>query len=86
MFAWCPSGVQWFKDRELWRDSSNVPAPSDVIFFDWEPDGEVDHVGIVEYVEGDFVYTLEGNTSNSVARRTYRLDSQNIYGYGTPMY
>ena len=86
MFAWCPSGVQWFIERGLWQDSSYTPVPGDVIFFDWEQDGDCDHVGIVEYVEGDYVHTVEGNTSNSVARRTYWLDSNDIYGYGTPMY
>lgn len=87
MFAWCPGGVHWFEDRALWQDAGGyVPAPGDIIFFDWEQDGESDHVGIVEYVEGDYVHTVEGNTSNSVARRSYRLDSSSVIGYGTPMY
>ena len=30
------------------------------------------------------MYTVEGNTSDSVARRTYRLDDSSIYGYGRP--
>jgi hypothetical protein len=86
-FAACQSqGIAWFKERGLWQESGYVPAPGDIIFFDWEPDGHSDHVGIVEYVEGEVVHTVEGNTSNSVARRSYRLDSNNICGYGTPMY
>jgi hypothetical protein len=40
----------------------------------------------VEYVEGEVVHTVEGNTNDSVVRRSYRLDSRNICGYGTPMY
>jgi cell wall-associated NlpC family hydrolase len=70
----------------LWQEPGYIPAPGDIIFFDWEPDGSSDHVGIVEYVEGEVVHTVEGNTSNSCARRSYRLDSKNICGYGTPMY
>jgi hypothetical protein len=86
-FAACQSqGIAWFTERGLYQDSSYIPAPGDIIFFDWEPDGHSDHVGIVEYVEGEVVHTVEGNTSNSVARRSYRLDSNNICGYGTPMY
>lgn len=87
MFAGCQSqGILWFKERSLWQDSSYIPAPGDIIFFDWEQDGESDHVGIVEYVEGEYVHTIEGNTSDSCARRSYRLDSNDIVGYGTPMY
>jgi cell wall-associated NlpC family hydrolase len=86
-FAACQSqGIPWFKDRGLWQEPGYVPAPGDIIFFDWEQDGNSDHVGIVEYVEGETVHTVEGNTSNSCARRSYRLDSRNICGYGTPMY
>jgi hypothetical protein len=86
LFAWCPAGVQWFKDRDIWQAPGYVPAPGDIIFFDWEQDGATDHVGIVEYVEGEYVHTVEGNTSNSVARREYRLDSGVIFGFGTPLY
>ncbi|HCC34773.1 MAG TPA: CHAP domain-containing protein [Ruminococcaceae bacterium] len=87
-FAACTSqGMPWFKERGLWQEAGYVPAPGDIIFFDWDhANVGADHVGIVEYVEGEVVHTIEGNTSNSCARRSYRLDSENIRGYGTPMY
>jgi len=88
-FAACTSqGMPWFKERGLWQEPGYIPAPGDIIFFNWDGDqtGGADHVGIVEYVEGEVVHTVEGNTSNSCARRSYRLDSNNIRGYGTPMY
>ncbi|MDR0863111.1 MAG: CHAP domain-containing protein [Oscillospiraceae bacterium] len=60
-FAACQSqGIPWFQNRGLWQDSSYVPAPGDIIFFDWEQDGSSDHVGIVESVEGEVVHTIEG--------------------------
>jgi hypothetical protein len=86
MFAYCPTGVQWFKDREQWQEGGYTPAPGDIIFFDWEPDGGCDHVGIVESADGEYVYTIEGNSSDSVARRSYELSSAKIYGYGIPAY
>ena len=86
MFAWCPSGVQWFKDREQWQDNSYTPRTGDIIFFDWENDGECDHVGIVENVADGMVNTIEGNTSDSCARRSYALGSVKILGYGVPAY
>ena len=60
-FAGCANGVQWFKDRGQWQDSSFEPSAGQIIFFDWECDGEVDHVGIVEKCENGIVYTVEGN-------------------------
>lgn len=41
---------------------------------------------IVERIEDEAVHTIEGNTSNSCARRSYRLDGNVIRGYGTSMY
>ena len=89
MFAACTSqGMPWFQERGLWQEAGYIPAPGDIIFFNWDGDqsGGADHVGIVEYVEGEVVHTIEGNTSDSCARRSYRLDSNVIRGYGTPMY
>ena len=86
MFAYCPFGEAWFKERGQWEDSSYEPAPGDIIFFDWESDGENDHVGIVNYVENGIVYTIEGNTSDSCLERSYTLGGTVIYGYGVPAY
>jgi hypothetical protein len=86
-FAGCQSqGVPWFKERGLWQEPGYIPSPGDIIFFDWGGDGSSDHVGIVEYVEGDYVHTVEGNTSDSCARRSYRINSASIQGYGVPIY
>lgn len=63
-----------------------------IIFFDWEDeeggslDGGTDHVGIVEWVENDRVYTIEGNTADSCRERSYPLGYFEILGYGTPNY
>jgi len=40
------------------------------------------HIGIVEKVENGRVHTVEGNTSNKVARRSYDLKDKTILGYG----
>ena len=65
-----------------------VPRPGDLIFFDWEGDGIVDHVGILEEVlyddddDPEQIVVIEGNSGNRVARNTYSLFSDSIYGYG----
>ncbi len=86
-FAACTSqGLPWFQDRGLWQDKTYTPKPGDIIFFDWDSSGNADHVGIVERVEGSVVHTVEGNTTDMVARSSYRLDSDDILGCGTPLY
>ena len=85
-FAACNDGIEWFKKKEQWIESTDIPITGDIIFFDWEGDGHSDHVGIVEYVEDGVVHTIEGNSNDSCARRQYSVDSNDICGYGTPMY
>lgn len=68
-FAGCSTGVQWFKARNQWADRSITPEPGMIIFFDWDRDGVPDHTGIVEKIENGYVYTIEGNTSDSCRRQ-----------------
>lgn len=67
-------------------DGSYVPASGDIIFSDWGANGDVDHVGIVEYVKDGKVYTIEGNSGDMCRRRSYVIGSNTIYGYGVPAY
>lgn len=61
------------------------PEPGDMIFFK-DDDRSIVHVGIVESYDGGIVTTIEGNTSNQVARKQYSNDSPRIAGYGRPRY
>ena len=85
-FAGCVNGSQWFKDRGQWQDGGFTPEAGQIIFFDWEGDGETDHVGIVERVENGTVYTVEGNSGDACRQRSYPIGSSLIYGYGIPAY
>ena len=85
-FAGCVLGSQWFKDRGQWQDGSFTPEAGQIIFFDWEGDGETDHVGIVERVENGTVYTVEGNSGDACRQNSYSIGSSVIYGYGIPAY
>lgn len=74
---------------------SYTPKPGDLIFFDWQQswngnlsgiqigNGVIDHVGIVEKVQGGQVYTIEGNSSDDVRSRQYSLSSCKVVGYGS---
>ena len=85
-FAGCSTGVQWFKARNQWADRTTTPEPGMIVFFDWDRDGVPDHTGIVEKIENGYVYTIEGNTSDSCRRQQYTVGNPNIFGYGTPAY
>ena len=57
-----------------------VLQPGDIIFFDWDGAYSSDHVGIVESCDGSVVYTIEGNSSDAVNRRSYNINSSSILG------
>lgn len=89
-FAACQDqGVAWFKNRGQWAKRGDItPVAGDIIFFDWEPNGEANHVGIVVGSDANKVYTVEGNSGNPdrVRIKEYSLDSPYILGYGIPNY
>lgn len=85
-FSLCSDGVDWFSARGQFKDGSYVPVAGDIIFFDWEGDGSVDHVGIVEKAVNGVVHTIEGNSSDAVKCRNYFLGDSRIYGYGVLEY
>lgn len=61
------------------------PAPGDIIFFDWQGDGWVDHVGLVTAVSGDAV-TYSHIPSYGVTSSTVSAENPGIRGYGFPDY
>ena len=85
-FAGCVDGSNWFKGNGQWQDRNYEPQAGDIIFFDWEGDGETDHVGIVEKCENGVVYTVEGNSGDTCRQNQYTVGSSSIYGYGVPAY
>lgn len=81
-FAYCPSHVNWFKRLGLF---DRVPAKGAIVFFDWDDDGVADHVGVVEALNANGSFkSLEGNTSDMVARRTRFMSD--VLGFGHPAY
>ena len=81
-YSWCASGASWYRARGRYRTrtSGYRPLPGDIIFYSHGSDYY--HTGIVEYVSGNEVHTIEGNTSDAVRRRTYDISNANINGYG----
>lgn len=69
--TYCPTTIKW-----CYNNLASIPPylalPSDIIFFDWELNGIPNHIGFVrERKSCDEIYTIEGNTGNSIcANRT----------------
>lgn len=76
-------GMQWFKKRGLFKYKGKyTPKRCDIVYFKTGRS----HAGIVESVSSGQLHTIEGNTSDKVARRSYSLNNDTITGYGTPKY
>lgn len=59
------------------------PKVNDIVFYDWNNDGHVDHVGIVSKVDANTITTIEGNKNDAVGTRIISKNSKNISGYAT---
>lgn len=82
IFSLCTDGEKWYKEHSKWKNKSYIPQTGDIIFFDWNGGGHVQHVGIVEKVENGKVYTIEGNSKDEVKSKKYALNNKFIYGFG----
>lgn len=80
-FAKVDDGMKLFCDDQ-WRDSGATPIPGDYVFFDWDGGTDPDHVGAVLCVDGNQLYTIEGNSGGKVAVQRYDLNDPRIVGYG----
>ncbi|MEW1550958.1 peptidoglycan-binding protein [Streptomyces tsukubensis] len=85
--ASCALAVNWFTQRSRF---SSYPAVGAQIFYG--PNGG-SHVGLVTKYDGDYVWTIEGNTNTNgsaegdgvYARKRSRRDPY-VHGYGYPAY
>lgn len=89
----CQRQISLFQDLGQWEESdSAIPAPGDIIYYDWEDKwlgdctGWSDHVGIVVGIKWPFAKIIEGNKDDRVAYRYILLNGPWIRGYGMPDY
>src|SRR3990172_3356627 len=86
-FAYTVYHAQRFQRDGRWVVDVAGIRRGDILFFDWNFSNGIpyiDHVGVVTAVNGADVHTIEGNTSDTCARRVRRADV--IAGYGRPNY
>ncbi len=87
-FIWVKKGVDYYREKgQLKKPREYTPKPGDVVFFEWNGNTIIDHVGLVEKVKNGYVYTIEGNVNYLyVKEKKYKLNSPYLYAYGVPDY
>lgn len=83
-YAYCPSGVEWYRSRGKFysRSGGYVPRVGDTVFFWGASAGRVSHTGIVIQVTSSQIQTVEGNTGDGVGMHYYDRTDTYIHGYG----
>ena len=74
---YCPNIDKAAKDANAFI-SGDEAKPGDIVLFDYEGDGRMNHIGIVVSNENGKLVTIEGNTSNQVAERKYETNDPRI--------
>lgn len=69
--TYCPHSIQWCK-KNLAEIPLYLALPMDIIYFDWDKNGNPNHIGLVrEKRSTSSIYTIEGNTNGGkVANKT----------------
>ncbi|MEV5573824.1 CHAP domain-containing protein [Spirillospora sp. NPDC052269] len=83
-FASTIEHAKWFQKQGAF---GHTPEAGALVFYDWSRSGDVDqidHVGLVESVDGDCLHTIEGNTDGGQLIRHTRCDDGVVVGYGYP--
>lgn len=62
------------------RPGTYLPQPGDWVIYDWGPNGRVDHIGAVAWIEEGSLWIVEGNNGDSVRLRSIASDDERIYG------
>lgn len=83
-YAYCPSGVEWYRSRGKFysRSGGYMPKIGDTVFFWGASAGRVSHTGIVINVSSGQIQTVEGNTGDGVGMHYYNRTDTYIHGYG----
>jgi hypothetical protein len=80
--AGCTYSLSYYKKKGQLYTS---PVVGDQIFFGTSQSNAT-HTGLVYKVDSTKVYTIEGNSDDQVAQRSYLLTNATIVGYGRPAY
>jgi hypothetical protein len=77
--AGCKYAANYYRNKGQFY---STPQEGDQIFFGKR--GSESHTGLVEKVDSNYVWTIEGNKNNMVCECRYSLKDSSISGYGRP--
>ena len=80
----CSAGMQWCLEQGIFEYKENYhPKAGDIVFF---LSAGMSHTGMAIYADEEYLYTIEGNSSNKVGIWRWSLNDARITGYGVPNY
>lgn len=89
-YAYAPYHRDFFAARGRYylsrsQGGSYTPQPGD-LFFQWGSAESPNHIGIVYYVSGDYIYVIDGNCDNKVNAHNIPLTDSSLVGFAHPNY
>jgi CHAP domain len=81
-FASTPQHARWFKKHGAWGHKPEAGAFAFYSFSGGKSIDDIEHVGIVEKVDGHTLHTIEANHFDHLGRAT--RDTSQVVGYGYP--
>jgi hypothetical protein len=81
-FASTPAHARWFKKHGAWGHKPEAGAFAFYSFSGGKSIDDIEHVGIVDKVDGHTLHTIEANHFDHLARAT--RDVSQVVGYGYP--
>lgn len=63
-----------------------IPRIGDIVFYDWNLNGKLDHVGAVDTLSKSIIHVVEGNKNDSVAYRDINFKNGTITKILRPRY
>lgn len=68
--TYCPDSIKWCK-QNLAEIPPYIAMSCDIIYFDWEPNGVPNHIGVVDHkISTSEIATVEGNTTAKINGKT----------------
>ena len=77
----CAAQAQLYRNNNAFYPANSAKKGDQIFFI---IDGGINHTGIIVDISGSTITTVEGNSSDSVAERTYFIGDSKIAGVGRP--
>lgn len=82
--AGCRESYRYYKQAK--RTGTTPKVGAQIFFSNNGTEDGINHTGIVIKIEGNKVFTIEGNKNNKVSECSYIKSNKTIYGFGYPKY